>query len=265
MLLPLMIMLVFSFGTMTGAAMNFSTKFTIDNYYRLVHNPLYLKVILNSFKLSIFVVLLCSLAGYPTAYWLARRSQITKFVFLCLILVPFWTSVLLRTYAWMLMLQGKGALNTMLMALHIVHSPINMLWTQGAVVVACVQIYLPFMIIPLYAVLDIHDWKLVEAAKNLGASNIRAFWEITLPLSLPGLLVGIVFVFVPVVGEYLVPAMLGGTDFVVVSDVIASNFGMTFNWPLGCAIAIVLSILISIVIVLLMRIAPPWKLLEERG
>jgi spermidine/putrescine transport system permease protein len=264
MLLPLFIMFVFSFGTMKGATMNLSTELSVSNYLRLIQNPLYLKVILNSCKISVIVVVICLLAGYPTAYWLANRSHLMKFVFLCLILVPFWTSVLLRTYAWMLTLQGKGALNALLIALHLIKSPLNMLWSEGAVVLACSQIYLPFMVIPLYAVLEMQDRRLVEAAMYLGASKGRAFWEITLPLSIPGLVVGILFVFVPMVGEYIIPAMLAGTSSTVASEVIASNFGVTFNWPLGCALAVIVSSLICIIISVVMWIVPPWKLVGKR-
>lgn len=161
------------------------------------------------------------------------------------------------------MLQESGAINAMLMALRITRSPFSMLWSEGAAIVACLQIYLPFMIIPLYAVLEMHDRRLVDAARNLGASKGRAFWEITLPLSIPGLVVGIIFVFVPVVGEYLIPFMLGGTSFPVASAVIKSNFGVTFNWPLGSALAVILSILICGAVFGLLRVAPPWKLLTR--
>ncbi len=261
MLLPLLIMLIFSFGTMTGGSMSLNTKYTLANYIRMTQSILYLKVLWNSFKLAVMVVGICLLIGYPTAYWLATRSEMKKFIFLCLMLVPFWTSVLLRSYSWILMLQDRGALNASLMTLGVIQSPIHILWTEGAVVLACVQIYLPFMVIPLYAVLEIHNWKLVEAAKNLGAGKARAFWEVTLPLSVPGLIVGILFVFVPMMGELLIPSMLGGTSFPVMSQLIEANFGMTFNWPLGCAVAMVLSGLICIAVFFLLRIAPPWKLL----
>jgi spermidine/putrescine transport system permease protein len=264
MFLPLLIMLIFSFGTMTGGSMSLSTKYTLHNYLRMTQSFLYLKVLWNSFKLAAIVVGICLLMGYPTAYLLATRSHLAKFVLLCLMLVPFWTSVLLRSYAWMLMLQDSGAVNSLLMGFYLIKSPLHILWTEGAVVLACVQIYLPFMVIPLYAVLEIHNWKLVEAAKNLGANKARAFWEITLPLSVPGLIVGTLFVFVPMMGEFLIPSMLGGTSFPVTSQVIESNFGITFNWPLGCAVAIILSALICAVVFLFLRIAPPWKLLEKR-
>jgi spermidine/putrescine transport system permease protein len=264
LVLPALIMLVFSFGTMTGASMSLTTELTTANYLRLAQNPLYVKVVLNSLKLSFAVVVIALLVGYPTAYWLATRSRVIKFVFLCLMLVPFWTSVLLRTYAWQLMLQDSGPINAILIALHITTSPFRMLWSEGAVIVACLQIYLPFMIIPLYAVLEMQDRRLVDAAKNLGASKVRAFLEITLPLSIPGLVVGIIFVFVPVVGEYLIPFMLGGTSFPVASQVIKSNFGITFNWPLGCALAVILSVLICAAVFGLLRVAPPWKLLTRR-
>ena len=263
MFLPLLIMLYYSFGTMTGVSMSLTTQLTLGNYIRLTQSPLYSKVLYNSVELAVVVVFLCLLLGYPTAYWLSKRSETTKFAFLCLMLVPFWTSVLLRTYAWILMLQDRGAVNFFLQALGIIESPLSMLWSKGAIAVACTQIYLPFMVIPLFGVLEMLDRKLIEAAKNLGASKLRAFWEVTLPLSMPGLVVGTLFVFVPTVGEYLVPSMIGGPNFESAASVVESNFGLTFNWPLGAALAVIVIAIICIAVFGLLKLAPPWKLIQR--
>src|SRR6185437_12924926 len=184
----------------------------LANYSFLFTDPLYIRSYLYSLKVAAVSTFLCLLIGYPMAYAIARASSTVRSVLLMLIVLPFWTSFLLRVYAWIGLLKNNGVINNVLLYLGVIHQPLALLQTDFAVYVGIVYSYLPFMILPLYTNLEKHDPTLLEAAADLGARPLRAFLAITLPQSAAGILAGSLLVFIPAVGEYVIPTLLGRTD-----------------------------------------------------
>jgi putrescine transport system permease protein len=196
----------------------------------------------------------CLLIGYPMAYAIARASTAWKNLLLMLIILPFWTSFLLRVYAWIGLLKSNGVINNVLLALGVIHEPLTLMQTDFAVYVGIVYSYLPFMILPLYANLEKHDTTLLEAAADLGARPWRAFLRVTLPLSMPGILAGCLLVFIPAVGEYVIPSLLGRTDQLMIGRVLSDEFFANRDWPVASAVAILILILLVVPIMLFQRV-----------
>jgi len=229
------------------ATLNFS------NYEVLLKDPLYLGTFLYSVKVAAISTVLCLLVGYPMAYAIARSPATTRNLFLMLIILPFWTSFLLRVYAWIGLLKTNGVINNSLLALGIIDQPLTLLYTDFAVYIGIVYSYLPFMILPLYSNLEKHDLTLLEAAADLGASPVKSFFRITLPLSMPGIVAGCLLVFIPAVGEYVIPSLLGRTDQLMIGTVLSAQFFGARNWPVASAVAIALLIMLLIPIMLFQR------------
>jgi len=229
------------------ATLNFS------NYEVLLKDPLYLGTFLYSVKVAAIATVLCLLVGYPMAYAIARSPATTRNLFLMLIILPFWTSFLLRVYAWIGLLKTNGVINNSLLALGIIDQPLTLLYTDFAVYIGIVYSYLPFMILPLYSNLEKHDLTLLEAAADLGASPVKSFFRITLPLSMPGIVAGCLLVFIPAVGEYVIPSLLGRTDQLMIGTVLSAQFFGARNWPVASAVAIALLIMLLIPIMLFQR------------
>ena len=223
------------------------------NYAFLFTDPLYISAYLYSLKVAAVSTLLCLLIGYPMAYVIARARGSWRSALLMLVVLPFWTSFLLRVYAWIGLLKHNGVINNVLMYLGIIHQPLTMLQTDFAVYVGIVYSYLPFMILPLYANLEKHDVALLEAAADLGARPFTAFLRVTLPLSLPGILAGSLLVFIPAVGEYVVPSLLGRTDQLMIGRVLSDEFFENRDWPLASAVAILMLLLLVVPIMLFQR------------
>ncbi|NCW21669.1 MAG: ABC transporter permease subunit [Gammaproteobacteria bacterium] len=219
----------------------------------LLDDPLYLGTFFYSVEVAAISTLLCLLVGYPMAYAIARSSPSTRNLYLMLIILPFWTSFLLRVYAWIGLLKTNGVINNSLLALGIIDQPLTLLYTDFAVYVGIVYSYLPFMILPLYSNLEKHDLTLLEAAADLGASPVKAFFRITLPLSMPGIVAGCLLVFIPAVGEYVIPSLLGRTDQLMIGTVLSAQFFGARNWPVASAVAIALLIMLLIPIMLFQR------------
>jgi putrescine transport system permease protein len=198
-------------------------------------------------------MLCCLLIGYPMAYAIARAAPASRSVLLMLIVLPFWTSFLLRVYAWIGLLQNNGVINNVLLTLHVIEHPLALLQTDFAVYIGIVYSYLPFMILPLYANLEKHDPALLEAAADLGARPLTAFLRITLPQSLPGILAGSLLVFIPAVGEYVIPTLLGRTDQLMIGRVLSDEFFENRDWPVASAVAILILLLLVIPIMLFQR------------
>ena len=196
---------------------------------------------------------LCLALGFPIAYGIARSSPATLGLLLLLIVLPFWISFLLRVYAWMGLLNNYGVINNFLMWLGAIEQPIQIIYTDFAVFVGLTYSYLPFMILPLYAALERMDMDLVEAAQDLGASRTRAFWDITWPLAKPGVIAGCLLVFIPAMGEYVIPYLLGGPESLLIGRVLFDEFFVNRDWPLATAVAIVLLLLLVVPIVFLQR------------
>ena len=225
----------------------------LDNYRLLAGDPLYLDSLLYSLRVAAGSTLCCLGLGYPMALAIARAPAGRRHLLLMAIILPFWTSFLLRVYAWIGLLQDNGVINHLLLALHLIRRPLVMVNTTFAVYLGIVYSYLPFMVLPLYANLEKHDVALLEAAADLGARPWRAFCRITLPLSTPGIMAGVLLVFIPAVGEFVIPALLGPANQLMIGRVISNEFFENRDWPVASALAIVLLLLLLAPIVALQR------------
>ncbi len=226
---------------------------TTDNFRFLFTDKLYAITYLKSVLIAATATLLCLTLGFPIAYGIARADPATRSILLLLIVLPFWVSFLLRVYAWMGLLNNYGVINNFLMWIGIIDQPIAMMYTDFAIYVGLVYSYLPFMILPLYATLERMDRDLVEAAQDLGATPSQAFWNITWPLALPGVIAGCLLVFIPATGTYVIPYLLGGPDSLLIGRVLFDEFFSNRDWPLASTVAIVLVLLVVVPIVLLQR------------
>jgi len=223
-------------------------------YSFLFTDPLYVSSYLYSLKVAAVSTLCCLLIGYPMAYAIARARPSTRTVLLMLIVLPFWTSFLLRVYAWIGLLKNNGVINNVLLYLGVIHQPLALLQTDFAVYIGIVYSYLPFMILPLYTNLEKHDPTLLEAAADLGARPLRAFLAITLPQSLAGIFAGSLLVFIPAVGEYIIPTLLGRTDQLMIGRVLSDEFFENRDWPVASAVAILALLLLVVPIMLFQRL-----------
>lgn len=228
-------------------------KLNVSNYLFLLSDSLYLNAFLSSVKVASISTVFCLLIGYPMAYAIARANANWRNTLLLLIILPFWTSFLLRVYAWIGLLGNQGVINQVLMGLGIVDEPIVMLQTDFAMYIGIVYSYLPFMILPLYSNLEKHDLTLLEAAVDLGSRPFRAFLSITLPLSKPGIIAGSMLVFIPAVGEFVIPRLLGGTDSLMIGRVLWDEYFSNRNWPIASSVAIALLLLLVIPIMIFQR------------
>ena len=219
-------------------------RFVFDNYVYIFEDDLYLNTYLNSLKISIISTILCLLIGYPIAYGIIRSGPMTKRLLLFAIILPFWTSFLLRVYAWMGLLADQGTINNLLMSLGLIDEPIQMLYTEFAVYIGIVYTYLPFMILPLYANMEKLDDSLNEAAADLGSRPINTFFKVTLPLTMPGIIAGSLLVFIPATGEYVIPDLLGGGNVQMIGRVLYNEFARNVDWPVASTVAIVLLFLL---------------------
>jgi putrescine transport system permease protein len=223
-------------------------------YSFLFTDPMYVSSYLYSLKVAAVSTLCCLLIGYPMAYAIARSGPATRPLLLMLIVLPFWTSFLLRVYAWIGLLKNNGVINNVLLTLGVIHHPLALLQTDFAVYIGIVYSYLPFMILPLYANLEKHDSALLEAAADLGARPWRAFARITLPQSLPGIAAGSLLVFIPAVGEYVIPTLLGRPDQLMIGRVLSDEFFENRDWPVASAVAILILLLLIVPILLFQRL-----------
>jgi putrescine transport system permease protein len=231
-----------------NGALQINVLFSAYDY--LLHEPLYVSAWLYSIKVAFFSTVFCLLLAYPMAYAIARASPSTRNVLLLLIILPFWTSFLLRVYAWIGLLKTDGVINNVLLSLGIINEPLAMMNTNFAVYVGIVYSYLPFMILPLYSNLEKHDQTLLEAAQDLGAGPVRSFFSITFPLSLPGVVAGSLLVFIPAVGEYVIPTLLGRTDQLMVAGLLSDEFFRNRDWPKASAVAIAMLLLLVVPIMI---------------
>ena len=236
-LAPLGIVLVYS-GLTRGAYGGFSEPWTAESYTRLI-DPLYLVILLRSLWIATASTLGCLLLGFPLALFISRSGR-RKNLYLSLVILPFWTSFLVRTYAWMFLLRDTGLVNATLQKLGLIHDPLPLLYNDGAVIIGLVYSYLPFMVLPLYATLERLDKSLLEAAADLGARPLQAMWRVVMPLCAPGIRAGFVLVFIPCLGAYLTPDLLGGGKSVMVGNLIQNQFTSARDWPFGSALSLVL-------------------------
>ena len=225
----------------------------LGNYLLLQEDELYIAAYLGSLKIALVSTLLCLLIGYPMAYAISRANKETQTVLLLRIMMPTWTAILIRVYAWMGILSNNGLLNSVLLGIGVIDEPLQILNTNLAVYIGIVYSYLPFMVLPLYANLVKHDQSLLEAASDLGARNLTRFWQITVPLSKNGIIAGCMLVFIPVVGEFVIPEMLGGPETLMIGKVLWQEFFNNRDWPVASALAVVMLAVLIIPIILFNR------------
>ena len=223
-----------------------SIRLDLNNYAYLFADSIYLVAFLNSLKVAFISTLFCLLIGYPMAYAICRSSPALRMALLMMVMLPFWTSFLIRVYAWIGMLGKQGVVNNFLMALGLIHEPLKILNTDFAVCLGIIYSYLPFMILPLYASIVKIDSSLLEAAFDLGCRPFRAFLTVTLPLTLSGIVAGSVLVFIPAVGEFVIPELLGGPDSLMIGRVIWNEFFVNRDWPVASALAIALIVILVV-------------------
>nr|WP_211481966.1 ABC transporter permease subunit [Azotobacter beijerinckii] len=263
-LLPFAIVLKISFSEAAVAIPPYTEIFTyvdqqlkilanLNNYVFLGQDELYLSAYLGSLKIATVGTLFCLLIGYPMAYAIARASKEMQTVCLLLIMMPTWTAILIRVYAWMGILGNNGLLNSVLQGLGLIDEPLRILNTDLAVYIGVVYSYLPFMVLPLYANLVKHDPSLLEAAADLGAHPLASFWRITVPLSRNGIVAGCMLVFIPVVGEFVIPELLGGPQTLMIGKVLWQEFFNNRDWPVAAALAVVMLAILLVPIILLNR------------
>ncbi|MES3708660.1 ABC transporter permease subunit [Pseudomonas putida] len=227
--------------------------FNMANYALLTEDDLYLMAYVGSLKMAFVSTILCVLIGYPMAYAIASARKESQTVLLLLIMMPTWTAILIRVYAWMGILSNNGLLNSFLLWLGLIDQPLQILNTNLAVYIGVVYSYLPFMILPLYANLVKHDPSLLEAASDLGSSTFNSFWKITVPLSKNGIIAGCMLVFIPVVGEFVIPELLGGPETLMIGKVLWQEFFNNRDWPVASALAVVMLAILIVPILLFNR------------
>jgi len=237
-LIPLFIVFAYSFSR-PSAYGGVVFSFTLQNYARFLA-PLYFRVFMRSIWISVVTTVICLLVGYPVAYYISTRAPRWKNSLIVLVMLPFWTSTLVRAYAWMTILRSEGIVNTLLRSLGIIQSPLKLLYTPGAVILGFVDIYLPFMILPLYASIEKMDFSLLEAALDLGANRIKAFLSVTLPNTMPGVVAGVMLVFIPTIGSFVIPDLLGGSKQWMIGNLIQNQFLEARNWAFGSAVSFIL-------------------------
>ena len=262
--LPFLIVIKISFAEADVAIPPYTEIFTyaeqkldivlnFANYALLTGDDLYISAYLGSLKMAFFSTLLCLLIGYPMAYGISIARKEMQTVLLLLIMMPTWTAILIRVYAWMGILSNNGLLNAFLMWLGVINEPLQILNTNLAVYIGVVYSYLPFMILPLYANLVKHDQSLLEAASDLGSSTFNSFWKITVPLSKNGVIAGCMLVFIPVVGEFVIPELLGGPETLMIGKVLWQEFFNNRDWPVASALAVVMLLILIVPIILFNR------------
>lgn len=224
-------------------------ELSFDNFVWLTSDPLYIDAYLSSLKIALISTLLTLLIAYPIAYGMAKAPGTIRPTLLMLVILPFWTSFLIRVYAWIAILKPEGLLNELLMGIGVIHEPLIILNTTYAVYVGIVYSYLPFMVLPLYSALEKMDGTLIEAAEDLGCTAIGAFWKITFPLSIPGVVAGCMLVFIPAVGEFVIPDLLGGSETLMIGRTLWNEFNANHDWPVASAVAIVLLAILIVPIV----------------
>lgn len=239
-LVPLMFIVVVSFCT-RGEVGDIIYTFTLSNYSKLI-NPLYIKIFINSVFIALFTTILCLVFGYPFAFIIAKAKKKFKPFLLLLIILPFWTNSLIRTYAMIILLRTEGLLNSFLLYIGLIREPLKLMYNDTAVMIGMLYMMFPFMVLPLYSSIEKLDMRFIEAAKDLGANSLKAFLKITLPLTKGGILSGSLLVFVPTLGLFFITDLMGGSKVVLMSNLIKNQFLTARDWPFGSAISVVLII-----------------------
>jgi spermidine/putrescine transport system permease protein len=250
--LPLTLVLIYSFYKFSDGQVE--RVLTLENYVRAFSEPIYYRIFLKSIWYGLIVTVCTLVIGYPCAHFLARTNYRRKdILFLCLI-APFWTTIIVRTYAWKILLGSKGVVNYVLLWTGLVNDPLQLLYTQTAVFFGLIHVFLPFMILPLYGSIEKIDRSLEEAAMDLGASRLKTFFRVSLPLSLPGINTGCLMVFILTFGSFITPELLGGPKEIMIANIIQREYYESFNWPFGFALAVLLLMVVLTLVTLYNRL-----------
>jgi putrescine transport system permease protein len=241
---------VFDIGAGWASFWGSFRQFSFDNYVWLTQDSLYINAYISSVTIAFVATTLTLLIGYPIAYGMAQAPRTIRPTLLMLVILPFWTSFLIRVYAWIAILKPEGFLNQVLLYLGVIHEPLIILNTNWAVYIGIVYSYLPFMVLPLYSALEKMDGTLIEAAQDLGCTPLKAFWKVTFPLSLSGVFAGFLLVFIPATGEFVIPDLLGGSSTLMIGKTLWSEFFSNRDWPVSSAVAIILLLVLVIPIAL---------------
>lgn len=260
-LLPLVMMAVYSFLE-RGLYGGVRWVMTVENYLRFI-DPLYAGILFRSFRISFLTTVILLMVGYPMAYRIARADKRWRNILVFLVILPFWTSDLIRAYAWMLILRDTGLINNVLTMFHVIDRSIPMLYTEGAILMGLVYVYLPFMVLPLYASIEKLDPSLLEAAEDLGATPFWRFLKVMVPLTKSGILAGSLLVFIPSIGAFIVPNLLGGAKVMMIGNLIQLQFGPSRNWPFGSAASFILMAVVLAAVFLYLKFSGGREALEE--
>ncbi|WP_327205952.1 ABC transporter permease subunit [Rhizobium beringeri] len=253
---------VFSFADGWAGLLSKIGEFSLDNYTYLTDDPLYFNAYVSSVVIAAISTFLTLLIAYPIAYGMAQAPRGLRPTLVMLVILPFWTSFLIRVYAWIAILKPEGLFNQLLLSLHVIDTPLIILNTNTAVYIGIVYSYLPFMVLPLYSALEKMDGTLIEAAQDLGCPPITAFWRVTFPLSIPGVVAGCMLVFIPAVGEFVIPDLLGGSQTLMIGKTLWNEFNSNRDWPVSSAVATILLLILVIPIVFFQNVQAK---AEERG
>ncbi len=257
---PLVLMLLYSLASRLAPGSPWPEGFSLEHYSRLF-DPLYARIFLRSILQASLAAFFSLLLGYPLAYYIARSPLAKRDRLLLLVVIPFWTNFLVRTYAWMVLLRAQGVINSLLVATGLISEPLPLLYNEVAVQVGLVYTLMPLLILPLYANLEKLDQRLLDAASDLGANPASAFWSVTWPLSRPGVILGSMMVFISAFGMYLVPDLMGGARSIMVGNLIQNQFLQARNWPFGAASALALTAVVLGLALLVQR----WGRLDGQG
>lgn len=252
-LAPLVIILLYSFLS-RGAYGEIEFTFSLKNYASIL-DPLYLAILLRSLKLALLTTLFSLLIGYPVALSISQMAGKRQFIFLMLVIIPSWMNLLIKNYAWMVILRRQGLLNTALLTAGVIDEPLSLMFNEPAVLIGLAHTYLPFMVLPIYAALERLDRRLIEAARDLGANRWQTLWRIIFPQSIAGVLVGSILVFVPALGAFITPDLLGGANSLMVGNLIQNQFFQARDWPFGSALAICLMSMVLLALLIYARFA----------
>ena len=262
MLLPILIIVVYSFleknpygGVRPELSFEAYSRLLLERDFddNLSFNPSYLLILFRSIWVAAVSVAACVLIGFPVAYYIAMQPAERRNLLILLITIPFWTNLLIRTYCWILVLRDTGLINEMLLSLGVIQSPIPLLYTEGAIILGLIYTYVPFMVLPIYASLERLDVRLIEASRDLYASRIGALRHVVVPLSLPGIVAGSILVFIPCLGAFIAPELLGGGKNLMLGSLVQLQFSTSRDWPFGSALSVVIMIVVMLALLFYAR------------
>lgn len=245
-IVPIFFIILISFFT-RGQYGDIKYSLSFNNYARLI-SPLYIKILAQSLIIALATTILCLIFGYPFAYFVAKAPKRYRMLLILLIIIPFWTNSLVRTYAWIILLRSEGIINSYLIKFNIIKEPLTLLYNNTAVLIGMVYMMFPFMVLPLYASIEKLDLSYLEAASDLGANPTKTFLKVTLPLTMPGIAAGCLLVFVPTLGYFFIPDLMGGSKIMLISNLIKNQFLTARDWPFGSAASMVLILIMFVVI-----------------